>query len=241
MLLISKGTAFTLCVSQVALTGGVIMYFPPVRVQLYSNHPSVVNGTLSSGCARSTVNFSLSLPFLAISCLAVLFSTTTAGLTEGGVLQQDNHYSFELLSEISAWDTIFWIFCGAVHALVFIVVMSPADLYAVCLASLLVFYFLGRICAPRCSQINMTQENANLLGFCAGLIVAIYNVPDEHSGRGAAIFVTLLLDYMLCVGHTWDSMPPMDTISNCRLFWVCSACLCLAGLYAAWHDHLLLE
>ena len=53
--------------------------------------------------------------------------------------------------------------------------------------------------------------------------------------------VMCLLDYMLGVGHTWDAAPGMDTITNCRLFWVCSTSLCLAGLYGAWHDHLLVD
>jgi len=31
----------------------------------------------------------------------------------------------------------------------------------------------------------------------------------------------------------------MDTVTNCRLFWVCAASLSLAGLYGAWHECLL--
>ena len=106
---------------------------------------------------------------------------------------------------------------------------------------LLIAYFLGRICAPRYSQLSMTQGNMNLLGYFAGVLVAAYNVPDSHSGRGAALLCMCLLDYMLGVGHTWDTTPPMDTVTNCRLFYVCSSSLCMAALYGAWHDHLLIE
>ena len=242
MFRVSRATAFALCVSQVAVTGAVIMYFPPVRVQVYTAHPVVRNGTLGERSAGlATVELSLSLPFLALSCLAVLFSTTTAGLVENGLLQQDSHYTFELLVEAGPWDLLFWLFCCGAHALVVAVVMSPLDLYAGLLASLLLFYFLGRLCAPRCSQLSMTQENMNLLGFCSGLLVASYNIPDSHPGRGGALLILMLLDYMLGVGHTWDVTPTMDTVTNCRLFWVCSVSLCLAGLYGAWHDELLVE
>ena len=135
-----------------------------------------------------------------------------------------------------------WAFCAGAHAIVITVIISPADSYAVALSCLLVIYFLGRLCAPRFSQhMSMTQENFNLLGLFAGLLIVAYNIPDSHSGRSAALMVTCLLDYMLGIGHTWDATPTMDVVTNCRLFWVCSSSLCLAALYGAWHDHLLVD
>lgn len=241
MLQVSRASAFALCMSQVAVTLAVIAYYPPVHVQFFTCHPQISNGTLTLPDSQLLVsNVGLSVPFLALSCLAVLFSTTTAGLIERGVLQ-DNQYTFEMLHESGLWDAIFWAFCGGAHAIVITVVMSPADAYAVSISSLLIIYFLGRLCAPRFSQISMTQENFNLLGLFAGLLIVGYNIPDSHSGRSAALMVTCLLDYMLGVGHTWDASPTMDVVSNCRLFWVCSASLCLAALYGAWHDHLLID
>jgi hypothetical protein len=243
MLQISRASAFALCMSQVAVTLAVILYYPPVHVQFFTCRPVISNGTITLPETHLSVsNIGLSAPFLALSCLAVLFSTTTAGLVERGLLQQDNQYTFELLHESGLWDAIFWAFCSGAHAIVITVVMSPADVYAVSIASLLIIYFLGRLCAPRFSQqLSMTQENVNLLGLFAGLLVAGYNIPDSHSGRSAALMVMCLLDYMLGVGHTWDVTPTMDTVSNCRLFWVCSVSLCLAALYGAWHDHLLVD
>jgi hypothetical protein len=243
MLQISRASAFALCLSQVAVTLAVIAYYPPVHVQFFTCHPRIENGTLTlPESVLSVSNVGLSVPFLALSCLAVLFSTTTAGLVERGLLQQDNQYTYEIIHETGLWDAIFWAFCGGAHATVITVVISPADAYAVSISSLLVIFFLGRLCAPRVSQqLSMTQENFNLLGLFAGLLIVGYNIPDSHSGRSAALMVTCLLDYMLCVGHTWDVTPTMDCVTNCRLFWVCSASLCLAALYGAWHDHLLVD
>jgi hypothetical protein len=243
MLPISRASAFALCLSQAAVTLAVIVYYPPVYVQLFTCHPRIQNGTLAlPESVLDVSNIGLSVPFLALSGLAALFSTNTAGLVGSGLLQQDSLYTFEVIHETGLWDAIFWVFCGGAHAIVITVIMSPADTYAVGISSLLVIFFLGRLCAPRCSQqINMTQENFNILGLFAGLLIVGYNIPDSHSGRSAALMVTCLLDYMLGVGHTWDVTPGMDTVSNCRLFWVCSASLCLAALYGAWHDHLLIE
>ncbi len=242
MIQLSRASAFAICVSQVAITLAVIAYYPPVHIQLFSCHPRIENGTLLVLETELLVtNIGLSVPFLFLSCLAVLFSTTTAGLVESGLLQQDNHYTFELLQETGLWDAIFWAFCAGAHIIVVTVSMSPADVYTVILSSLLIIYFLGRLCSPRNSQISMTQENFNLLGLFAGLLIVGYNIPDSHSGRSAALMIMCLLDYMLGVGHTWDSSPSMDTVTNCRLFWVCSTSLCLAALYGAWHDHLLTD
>lgn len=246
MLTLTRGTAFALCISQAAITLGIVSFFPHVIVEIYTAHPPIVNGTLQSpssspGPIISAFSFSLSLPFLLTSCLAAAFSTTTAGLSERGTLSNNSLYSYEALSETGLWDLIFWLYCSAAHMLLILIVMSPADTYAVLLSALLIFYFLARICMPREGMISMTQENVHFIGLCSGLLIAFYNLPDAHNGRLAAIFVMCILDYMLGVGHTWDSCPTMDVITNCRLFWVCSASLSLSALYGAWHDHLLLE
>jgi hypothetical protein len=245
---VSGRTVLALCLSQAAVTVGVITFFPPVHVEIYVPHPVIINGTLHSDSdnpnptTRITVTqLALSIQFLLLSSVAALFSTTTTGLIQRNILQHDSQYSHEALYEAGLWDLMFWTFCSGTHALLLLIVMSPADIYAVSLASLLVIYFLCRVCQPRMSQLNMTQENLNLLGYWAGLLLAAYNLPDAHTGRLSALLIMCLLDYMLGVGHTWDAAPTMDVITNCRLFWVCSASFCMAGLYGAWHDHLLLE
>ena len=240
---ISRGTALALCLSQTAVSIAAIIYFPPVKVEIYSTHPTILNGTLNPAqhARLSTVTFALSTPLLISSCLAAVFSTTTAGLVERGILQQDNCYTHETLADAGLWDLIFWLYCSLAHCIVFTMVLSPADVYAASLTAVLFTYFLANICQPRQNQPSMTQTNINLLGLWAGLLLAFYNLPDAHTGRLTALCIMCVLDYMLGVGHTWDSMPPMDTITNCRLFWVCSASLSLAGLYGAWHDQLLMD
>jgi hypothetical protein len=230
-----------LCLLQVLLILSVIVYYPAVTLELFVAHPSLINGTLSQHMEHVSIfRAAMPFPFMALSCLAALFSSTTASLAQKGVLTQDNQYHFDLMLELTPWDILFWLFCVSLHAIAISILMSPADLYAVLLSILVCTYFLGRLCAP-CSQVNMTQGNVNLLGFCSGLLIAAYNIPDDHAGRPATLVLILFLDYMLGVGHAWDMPPTMDTVANCRLFYVCSSCLCLCALYGAWHDHLLLE
>jgi len=245
MTVFSRGTAFALCLSQAAIMIGVIFYYPPVFIQYYTIHPVIENGTISLiSNIHDKINittFSLTIPFMALSFIAVLFSTVTASQLENGMLQLDSNYSQEALYEAGLWDLIFWVFCSGAHMIVILIVMSPADIYGAVLSSLLIIYFLCKLCQPRAAQLSVTQENLNLLGYFAGLFVAGYNLPDAHTARMSSLFVMCILDYMLGVGHIWDQNPRMDTITNCRIFWVCSASCCLSALYGAWHDHLLIE
>ena len=85
-----------------------------------------------------------------------------------------------------------------------------------------------RCCSPRCCSstswggsalpgTQLSMENTNLLGYCAGLLVVTYNVPDTRTGREGALLVTILLDYLLGWGTPRrqphhgcrDQLPPL--------------------------------
>jgi hypothetical protein len=70
-------------------------------------------------------------------------------------------------------------------------------------------------------------------------MVAAYAVPPTAPSRFSVLFALVVLDYFLGVGHTWDRQATLETIANCRLFYVCGGTLCTAALYAAWQDRLL--
>ena len=82
------------------------------------------------------------------------------------------------------------------------------------------------------------QENLNILGYSLGVLVAAYSA-QPGSARLTALFVAVVLDYFLGVGHTWDRQATLDTITNCRMFYVCATSMCMAALYGAWEDRLL--
>jgi len=231
--------------SQAAVTFAVVLFFPAVRVQTFTAHPTVINGTLTASTENHVIHsstFSLALPFMALSCVAALFSTTTASLIQHNAFSLESPYSLETLSEAGLWDLTFWTYCLGAHVLVMLVSLSPGDVYSTALASILTVYFLAHACQPRSgNSVSMIQENFNLLGYFSGILIAIYSIPDSHPGRSAALAITVLLDYVLAVGHTFDHEPNMDVITNCRVFWTCSSSFCLSGLYGAWHDNLLMD
>jgi hypothetical protein len=245
MFQVSKATIFSICLLQAGVTAFIILSYPQVKIETFTAHPKVVNGTLQADTANHVIHSAtvpLSLPFMVLSCMAALFTTTTMSLIERNTISTDSPYTIDTLSETGMWNATFWAYCLGAHVLVILIALSPVDIYIVVLSSLMIVYFLNHTCNPKDgAHLSIMQENFNLLGIFIGILIILYNIPDSHSGRTAAIAVTIMLDYILAVGHTWDSAPEMDVICNCRIFWTCAASLCLAGLYGAWHDSLLMD
>jgi len=241
----SRATIFALCMSQAAVAFTVVLFYPQVRVETFTAHPTVVNGSLIANTENHIIkstSFSLPFPFIILSCIAALFSTTTISLIQQSAFSLESPYTYETLSETGLWDLTFWSYCLGAHVLVLLISLSPGDIYSTSLASILTVYFLAHACQPRSgNSVSMIQGNFNLLGYFSGILIALYSIPDSHPGRSAAIAVTVLLDYVLAVGHTFDHEPSMDVITNCRIFWACSSSFCLSGLYGAWHDSLLMD
>ena len=241
----NASSAFGLCLAQAVITVGVVLFFPVVRVETFTAHPVIANGTLRPATADSHIitssSFSLALPFMIMSCVAALFTTTTTSLIQRGSLAPDVPYSYEHMSETGLWDAMFWGYCAGAHSLAFLVALSPGDSYMIAFSCVLVIYFITQICQPRHESVSHFYENSNLLGYFTGVVIIFYNLPDSHPGRTATVTIVIMIDSILALGHTYDNMSTMDVVTNCRVFYACSCSLCLAGLYGAWHDNLLMD
>lgn len=244
----SQSTFYGVGVSQLAIMFGVVLFFPMASVQVYSYSPCVANGTLTHSCgATHPLRIMLPLPCLAVCAAVSAYVSNTFSLGQTELLSEESPYGPESLGQTGLWNALFWFVVTGAHGIVLAAACSPVDVFAWALATYLCVSFLARICAPA-EQHGMdgpvstavTIANANVLGYMAGVCVAGYCVPQQYSNRFILLFLTVVLDYFLGVGHTWDRSPSMATIGNCRLFWSCSTALCLAALYGAWRDDLLL-
>jgi uncharacterized membrane protein YfcA len=116
----------------------------------------------------------------------------------------------------------------------------PCDAFVVELAVLCMVYFAYRVCAPRAGgngAPSQTQANINVLGYAAGAFLVCRNIPGAvGSSRFMCLFFFVFLDGMLGIGHTWEPVPTMDTVTNCRLFYVCALSLGLCLMYSLWSD-----
>ena len=95
---------------------------------------------------------------LAVSALAVLFTTTTMHLADHDLLKND--YAQDTLEMAGLWDPLFWAFCTLAHVVLVLLVTTPADAFATALAGLLLAYFMQRACHPKSKEINLTQVPA---------------------------------------------------------------------------------
>jgi hypothetical protein len=49
------------------------------------------------------------------------------------------------------------------------------------------------------------------------------------------VMLVVVLDYFLGVGHTYDRQATIDTVANCRLFYICACSLAIACFYGMYN------
>lgn len=109
---VSRGTAYGLSLSQMALSLGSALFFPSVRVQIYVPVLGAVNDTfvmdgvvkprLISIFLHTTVLALAPLLLLSAACV-VLFSFITMGLQDKNILSNMD-YSQESLESLGIWN-----------------------------------------------------------------------------------------------------------------------------------------
>jgi hypothetical protein len=105
LLEISRGTAYGLSLSQMALALGCALFFPAVHVQVFTPEVVVVNGTLApeGGLAHSAVvQLGLGMPLLVSGACTLWFSAATMALHEQHAL--DGDYVCESLEGAGIWE-----------------------------------------------------------------------------------------------------------------------------------------
>jgi hypothetical protein len=115
-----------------------------------------------------------------------------------------------------------------------LMVCDPADAFGTVSATAFMSYFLFRACYPKGQQINLTQENLNILGYGLGVLQAALQLMGTRANGMSVLtgMVMVVLDYFMGIGHTYNRQATMDTVSNCRLFYVCAGTVGTALLYA---------
>ena len=225
---VSRGAAYGLGLSQFAITLGVVLFFRAVEVTVYVPHARL-NGTAMSIAAEG-LRVHMGMPVLGVSLLAAIFATVTCKTHEQGLSGQD--FQPDVVEQLGMWDLLFWAFCLAVHGVVAVIVSDPVDAYGAVSCTAFMAYFLYRACAPKGQNVNLTQENLNILGYCVGVLQLAYQITDTRGNGATAVMLVVVLDYFLGIGHTYDRQATIDTVSNCRLFYICAAALGTALLYA---------
>lgn len=235
---VSRGTAYGVGISQCAVTMAVILFCPPVDVDVYFVHGHV-NLTTRGLIVSPTKDFEgvrvfMAMPLMMTSLLAAVFSTVTYRTYEQGFAGRD--FQQDVMSEVGLWDLMFWVYCMLSHTIVVFVIADPVDVFGSLSATCFMVYFLYRACSPKGQDVNLTQENINILGYCIGVLLMAYQLTDTRGNGPTVVMLVVVLDYFLGVGHTYDRQATLDTVANCRLFYVCIASLSLACLYALCND-----
>lgn len=228
---VSRGTAYGLGISQCAVTLGIVLFSPLVQVELFVAHEAVnasAPGQLTP-VSMTVTTIGMSMPVLLASALACVFSSVTCRMHEQGLSGMD--FQPDTIEQAAMWDLLFWAFCLVLHMDLVLMITNPADVYGCVAATSFMVYFLHRSCAPRGQNVSMTQENLNLVGYCLGVLQVVSQVPDAGSNAVTVVIVLVIADYFLGIGHTWDRQATIETIINCRVFYICVGMLILDAWY----------
>lgn len=232
---ITRGTAYGLALSQCAITLGVVLFTQPVHVDVFVSRPRF-NATASGGFSidpatqMQAMRVFMGMPLLLASALAAVFATVTCQNHELGIAGQD--FQPDVLEQLGMWDMVFWAYCLLAHAIVVCVVSDPVDVFGCISSTTFMVYFLYRACSPKSQHINLTQENLNILGYALGILQLGYQVTDTRPNGATVVMIVLIMDYFLGIGHTYDRQATIDTVTNCRLFYICGGTVGMACFYA---------
>jgi hypothetical protein len=238
-------------ISQWLIMLAVVSFYPNVQVQVYSYVPHLVNATVvditdtSVSCGEARVaTLSMVMPCLVLAAFVTLFVTSSKSLHEENAWEQA--YSVDNMRQLGLWDTVFWCLVAVQHAVAFAMVASPVNLFALVCAVYFCTLFLYHLCAPLSANTEYmpahyahAAANVNMLGYALGVGIVCYVAPPTKSNRVLFLFLVVMLDYLLGIGHTWDRSIYMETVANCRLCYVCGSILITAGMYGAWNSYIL--
>lgn len=232
---VSRGTAYGIALAQVAVTIGVVLFCPSVEVNMFYvrlrlNTTATPHQLTTEGAAVKGAQGSIALPVMMASGIAAVFSTVTYQSHESGIAGQD--FQLDVIDQVPMWDLLFWLYVLISHCISVFVVADPVDVFGVIASTSFMTYFLYRACSPKGQMLNLTQENLNILGYCIGVLMVCYQMTEVRGNGASIVMLVVVLDYFLGIGHTYDRQATMDTISNCRLFYVCAGTLGTALMYA---------
>jgi hypothetical protein len=233
----SRGTAYGLGLSQCAITLGFVLFFPSVQVDVYSAHGGLTGGGLANRTAARLLVLSptvtrvfMGMPVLAASGLAAVFATVTYKVHTDSLSGQD--FQPDVVEQMGMWDTLFWAYCVLSHAIVACIVCDPVDVFGIISSASFMGYFLCRACYPKGQDVNLTRENLNILGYGLGVLQLAYQLTSTRNNGMSVLMLVVVMDYFLGIGHTYDRQATIDTVSNCRLFYICAGTVGTALLYA---------
>lgn len=103
---VSRGTAYGLSLSQMALGLGAVLFFPGLRVQVFAPQARLVNGTLpaDSTVDALAVHVILGGPVLFLCAITLWYSFLTMNLHDKGSLSSD--YTQDGLAGAGFWDSM---------------------------------------------------------------------------------------------------------------------------------------
>jgi hypothetical protein len=173
--------------------------------------------------------------FMVPALLGAMHGFASARLVEAAQVTLDAPYGDHGITESLGWETGFWAFVGAQHALVQCVMCSPLDALALAGAVFALTVLLLVFCTVAANAEGGSPSH-RLEFFVVMLICLLFLLMGAQTSveldKGLAVWtVHVLLQRMLVGGHLHDNPVTFTTVLNCRWAYTLLACCLNIVLY----------
>lgn len=213
---VTRATGLGFCISQLPVNVFVMLYYREPHVQVYTT--SIVNAT-SLEMSVSSEEYGISVLFLVISALGVIFSLMTTQLQDAQLIDNMTEYTDEVAAQVYPWSAVLWGLVCLSRLTLIVLLCTPADLYFILLVVLAQTYAVQLICSPRAYGKRADTVSIVIYMFVVGIVYV--DMQSRHGLKLVFWTAQILADVLLMMGHTYDSQSNTETVANCRVFYCC--------------------
>jgi hypothetical protein len=256
---LTSTSIYTAAMCQFPLSLVFIMHFPPMRGDFFATSSRIVTDPYSNITGIDLNNptslhymhsINITPLFLLCSVVITFFVTTSVYMgkydSPGQCIETEDYVSSNeaLVTNpvVTAWNQTFIILLVISHAFLVIVVDSPTSIHFMGLIVLLLYVSLSVIIQPRIQHADSANAPSSsvytlaVAGYAIAMCFVVSNIVyDNESFKVELVVIVAFVDVAIIImGHTWDPIPNMQTIINCRLLYCVFLIVLNLSLYAMW-------
>jgi hypothetical protein len=255
---LTSASIYVAALVQFPLSLVFMVHFPPIKADFFATSSRVVIDNLTNTTGVDIHNptylhymHSINIAPLFLLCSALLTFFVTASV----YMNKHDHHGQSVEFEdyisnnetvvsnpiVTAWNQSFICLLLVSHALITIIVVSPTSIHFLGLVLLLLYFSLSLVIQPRIQSVGATDGSSStyitaLVAYGIALCLIVSNIVcDDDSLKVELVVLVAFVDVaILIMGHTWDPIPNMQTVINCRLLYCAFLIVLNLMLYATW-------
>jgi hypothetical protein len=249
---------YVAAICQIPISLVLMVHFQPIRADFFATSTRIAMDyyTNTTGVDLSNPTYlhymhsvNVSPLFLLCSALIAFFVATSVNMHKydqhGMNIECEDFISTNenvvLNPVVTAWNHTFVCLLIASHALVVIVVITPTSIHCLGLILFLFYFSFSLVSQPRIQPVGSSDASSGnyipaIVAYGAAMCFVVSNIVcDDESFKVELIVIVAFVDIAIVImGHTWDPVPNMQTIINCRLLYCMFFIILNLSIYCIW-------